>query len=250
MSSTAAVGVGTLYILTNRDKSLAKVGMTINGTPELRATDYEKAHGVFFEHFCSWQTQNVRAVEASVHRDLRPWQFDTNTSAREIFHTTPARAKAIALPYLIPLDREQIIQQPIIGDGQSPIETHLKKFLADILLLQTVVAVLVTQAEPAIKEQILAIMSAPVETIFKGGLDSFEGGRANALVQLFLASGAEFRKVLDHIAPALEVALRDNEGKGLPDDRASAHRAALALSSWPCGTEIPGKPRLPDAGAA
>ena len=52
--------VGLLYVLANRDSSLAKIGMTRNGTPNTRATDYERKHGIAWRVF--WQARTERVA--------------------------------------------------------------------------------------------------------------------------------------------------------------------------------------------
>jgi hypothetical protein len=50
--------IGTLYVLSNRDQSLAKIGLMRDGNPDARATDYERAHGIRWHVYRSAVTCN------------------------------------------------------------------------------------------------------------------------------------------------------------------------------------------------
>jgi hypothetical protein len=93
---------GTLYILANRDQSLAKVGLTRTGTPDARADDYSRAHGIQWHVYWSAATLDVEAVEAACHRALTDRRFSLTPEAREIFHVTPPHAVRIAERFVIP----------------------------------------------------------------------------------------------------------------------------------------------------
>jgi hypothetical protein len=93
--------VGTLYVLANRDQSLAKVGMTRNGSPDARATAYERAHGIQWHVYWSAVTCNVAQAEAAVHRALDVCRFTLVPGAREVFHVTPAKAVRVAERFVI-----------------------------------------------------------------------------------------------------------------------------------------------------
>jgi hypothetical protein len=92
--------VGTLYVLANRDHSLAKVGMTRNGRPETRADDYGRQHGIQWRVYWSVVTCHVADAEASAHRALQDRRFSLLPEAREVFHCTPMLAKRIAERYV------------------------------------------------------------------------------------------------------------------------------------------------------
>jgi hypothetical protein len=94
--------IGTLYVLANRDQSLAKIGLTRDGTPAVRATDYEREHGIFWYIYWSATTCNVAAAEAAAHRELNVCRFALVPGAREIFHVTPAKAQRIAARFVVP----------------------------------------------------------------------------------------------------------------------------------------------------
>ena len=94
--------VGTLYVLANRDQSLAKIGLTRGGTPDARATDYERAHGIRWHVYWSAVTCNVAAAEAAAHRELDVCRFALVPGAREVFHVTPAKAQRVAERYVVP----------------------------------------------------------------------------------------------------------------------------------------------------
>jgi hypothetical protein len=99
--------VGTLYVLANRDSSLAKVGLTRNGTPDARASDYERQHGIQWHVYWSARTCDVAAAEAAAHSELAPQRFSLTPDAREIFHVTPAKAVAVAQRYVVAPDGAQ-----------------------------------------------------------------------------------------------------------------------------------------------
>jgi hypothetical protein len=80
--------VGLLYVLANRDSSLAKIGMTRNGTPDARASDYERAHGITWSVFWQARTEKIAQAEASAHRELRDYRFVNAVGAKEVFHVT------------------------------------------------------------------------------------------------------------------------------------------------------------------
>jgi hypothetical protein len=103
----ATTDLGTLYVLANRDQSLAKIGLTRNGTPDARADDYARAHGIQWHVYWSARTLNVAAAEANAHRDLQAQRFALTPDAREIFHVTPERAQRVAARYVIPTPGEQ-----------------------------------------------------------------------------------------------------------------------------------------------
>ena len=92
--------VGTLYVLANRDMSLAKVGMTRNGTPDVRADSYSREHGIVWHVYWSAETTYVATAELSVHTALAHVRFAEVPGAREIFHLTPSKAKAVAMKHI------------------------------------------------------------------------------------------------------------------------------------------------------
>ena len=92
--------VGLLYVLANRDSSLAKIGMTRNGTPDARATDYERKHGIAWRVFWQARTERVAGTEAAIHHELAAYRFSLTPEAREVFHIVPARAVAVAKRYM------------------------------------------------------------------------------------------------------------------------------------------------------
>jgi hypothetical protein len=97
---------GTLYVLSNVDQSLAKVGRTRNGTPDTRADDYSRQHGIAWHVYWSARTCNVAAAEAAAHRDLQDRRFSLVPEALEIFHVTPAVAARIAARYVVAPDTD------------------------------------------------------------------------------------------------------------------------------------------------
>jgi hypothetical protein len=93
--------VGTIYVLSNRDHSLAKIGLTRNGSPDARATDYERAHGIRWHVYWSAVTCQVAEAEAAAHRELDICRFALVPGAREVFHVTPQKAKRVAERFVI-----------------------------------------------------------------------------------------------------------------------------------------------------
>lgn len=88
--------IGTLYVLANRDNSLAKIGLTRSGKPDTRADDYSRAHGIQWHVYWFAHTRNVAEAEARAHRELAAFRFAMLPGAREIFHITPAKAQRVA----------------------------------------------------------------------------------------------------------------------------------------------------------
>jgi hypothetical protein len=103
--------VGLIYILANRDGSLAKVGMTRNGTPDARADDYSRQHGICWHVYWSCATLDVEAVEAACHRVLQDRRFSLVPEAREVFHVTPEKAVRIAERFVVPAPGTSTTQQ-------------------------------------------------------------------------------------------------------------------------------------------
>jgi hypothetical protein len=64
---------GTIYVLSNTDGSLSKVGMTRAGSPDARADDYSRKHGIQWHVYC-------RAAPRTSPRSRPPriahWQTD------------------------------------------------------------------------------------------------------------------------------------------------------------------------------
>jgi hypothetical protein len=96
--------IGTLYVLGNRDSSLAKLGMTRTGTPDMRASQYETVHGIAWHVYWFATTANIAQVEARCHRELANRRFSLLPEAREIFHCVPAVAQRVAERFVIPTD--------------------------------------------------------------------------------------------------------------------------------------------------
>lgn len=100
--------VGTLYVLANRDNTLAKVGLTRNGTPDVRADSYSREHGFHWRVYWQATTCHVGEAEARAHRALRYCRWTEVPGAREIFYTTPAKAKAVAAHCVVAPRAEQV----------------------------------------------------------------------------------------------------------------------------------------------
>jgi hypothetical protein len=95
------IDLGCIYVLSNTDHSLAKIGLTRGGTPDARATDYERAHGIRWHVYWSAVTCHVAAAEAAAHRELDICRFSLVPGAREVFHVTPHKAVRIAERFII-----------------------------------------------------------------------------------------------------------------------------------------------------
>jgi hypothetical protein len=109
---TNASDIGVIYVLTNRDHSLSKIGMTRTGTPQLRADDYSRVHGIQWTHiFWQARTENVAAVEAAAHRALADRRFALTPDAQEIFHVVPEVARRAAERFVIPLAGDAALSQ-------------------------------------------------------------------------------------------------------------------------------------------
>ena len=108
--------IGTLYVLSNRDQSLAKIGLTRDGTPDARATDYERAHGIRWHVYWSAVTCHVAEAEAAAHRELDICRFALVPGAREVFHVTPQKAQRVAARYVVPPS----------GAAQQPNNAHTR----------------------------------------------------------------------------------------------------------------------------
>jgi hypothetical protein len=127
----ATTDLGTLYVLANRDQSLAKIGLTRNGTPDARADDYARAHGIQWHVYWSARTLDVAAAEANAHRDLQAQRFALTPDAKEIFHCTPERAQRVAARYVIP----PLGEQPELRIVQPVWRIYLTRFVAAVLLI-------------------------------------------------------------------------------------------------------------------
>jgi hypothetical protein len=93
---------GVLYVLSNVDASLAKIGLTRSGTPDARATAYERAHGITWSVFWQARTEHVAEAETNAHRELRDYRFVNAVGTTEVFHLTPQAAVAVAQRYVVP----------------------------------------------------------------------------------------------------------------------------------------------------
>ena len=121
--------IGTLYVLSNRDQSLAKIGLTRDGTPDARATDYERAHGIRWHVYWSAVTCHVTEAEAAAHRELDICRFALVPGAREIFHV---KAKRVAARYVVPPSGAA---QPELRIGLLAWRSHLERITAAMLLI-------------------------------------------------------------------------------------------------------------------
>jgi hypothetical protein len=96
---------GYVYILTNADYSLAKVGITFQADSAAdRARAYSRAHGIKLRVFACYATQRAQEIERRAHRHLQARLFYTGSGAIEVFHMTPADAAFVVARMVIPLD--------------------------------------------------------------------------------------------------------------------------------------------------
>jgi hypothetical protein len=94
--------VGTVYVLKSTHPGLAKVGLTRHGTPEQRAENYTKVHGLIWQVYWSAPTQNVGKVEAACHHALATHSVaGTAVGMQEVFKVSPAYAREIAQRYVV-----------------------------------------------------------------------------------------------------------------------------------------------------
>jgi hypothetical protein len=73
--------IGRLYVLSNRDQSLAKIGLARDGTPTARATDYERAHGIAGCVLVRRHLQRRRGRSSCASRTGRTRTADRNIEA-------------------------------------------------------------------------------------------------------------------------------------------------------------------------
>lgn len=126
--------VGILYVLANQDHSLAKIGLTRNGTPDARADAYARDHGIRWYVYWSARTRGVAAAEASAHRDLQGQRFALVPDAREIFHLTPEKARRVCERYVCSPDSDA---PPELRIGRPAWHSLLERITAAVLLIAT-----------------------------------------------------------------------------------------------------------------
>jgi hypothetical protein len=124
--------IGTLYVLANQDHSLAKIGLTRNGTPDARAGAYARDHGIRWHVYWSTRTRDVAAAEASAHRDLQGQRFALVPDAREIFHLTPEKARQVCERYVRAPDSDA---SPELLTEQPAWRSLLERITAAVLLI-------------------------------------------------------------------------------------------------------------------
>jgi hypothetical protein len=88
-------GLGIIYILTDHQKRLSKIGRTSAGTATGRAISYGKSHGHSWSVVAEFSTQRVNEVEANIHAQLAYCRVKTETGAREIFRIKPSEADSL-----------------------------------------------------------------------------------------------------------------------------------------------------------
>jgi hypothetical protein len=76
-------------VFANRDSSLAKLGMTRTGTPDMCASQYEAAHGIAWRAFWQAPTANVAEVEARCHRELASRRVSSCPKHAKYFIASP-----------------------------------------------------------------------------------------------------------------------------------------------------------------
>jgi hypothetical protein len=124
--------IGTLYVLANQDHSLAKIGLTRNGTPDARAVAYARDHGIRWHVYWSTRTRDVAAAEASAHRDLQGQRFALVPDAREIFHLTPDKARRVCERYVRAPDSEG---PPELRIGRPAWRSLVERITTAVLLI-------------------------------------------------------------------------------------------------------------------
>jgi hypothetical protein len=124
--------IGTLYVLSNRDQSLAKIGLTRDSTPDARATAYERAHGIRWHVYWSAVTCHVAEAEAAVHRELDICRFALVPGAREVFHLTPEKARRVCKRYVCSPDSDA---PPELRIGRPAWRSLLERITATVLLI-------------------------------------------------------------------------------------------------------------------
>jgi hypothetical protein len=110
--------VGVIYILSNPDSSLAKVGLSRADVPQQRAKHYTYQHGIQWRVFWTSMTRNVGVVEAQVHDALAGRRFSRLPAAREVFHVTPQEAQRVAARHIVPLtiEEQRGYQETLVAD--------------------------------------------------------------------------------------------------------------------------------------
>jgi hypothetical protein len=109
-------GLGVIYILTDQQKKLSKIGRTSTGTAAGRAAEYGKAHGHRWTVFAQLASLRVSEVEANIHAQFWAKRVRTATNAREIFKVRPAEAEIVARSLVLPP-----------GSSSDTIRKHIKK---------------------------------------------------------------------------------------------------------------------------
>jgi hypothetical protein len=93
---------GTVYILTTRNRSMSKIGMTRSGTPEARARSYTDEHELRWTVVWAAETSNVAEVERLAHARLAAHRSNL-PGTREIFNVSPETAQQILIGLLRPV---------------------------------------------------------------------------------------------------------------------------------------------------
>jgi hypothetical protein len=97
--------VGTVYILTTRNRSMSKIGMTRSGTPEARARSYTDDHELRWTVVYSCETRDVAEVEQLAHARLAAHRSNL-PGTREIFNVAPEIAQQTLISLLRPVTTE------------------------------------------------------------------------------------------------------------------------------------------------
>jgi hypothetical protein len=119
-------GVGIIYILTDADRKLSKIGRTTAGTAAGRATSYGKLHGHRWTVFAQMATLRVAEVEANIHVTFEAKRLPTSTNAREIFKIRPMEAEAAARALILPPGATAEVQREAIRRHVQRVRSRLK----------------------------------------------------------------------------------------------------------------------------
>lgn len=119
-------GVGIIYILSDANRKLSKIGRTTAGTAAGRATSYGKLHGHRWIVFAQMATLRVAEVEANIHVKLEAKRLSTSTNAPEIFKITPMEAETAARALILPPGVTAKLQREAIRRHVQRVRGRLK----------------------------------------------------------------------------------------------------------------------------
>ncbi len=118
-------GIGTIYVLANKNKTWSKIGRTVSSTAAGRAQSYGKVHGHQWSVFTQLLTMRVSEVETNIHNKIFSWRVETQTRAREIFKISPAQAEALARSMILEPGGNSVAQRTAIIDHVARVRVRL-----------------------------------------------------------------------------------------------------------------------------